>query len=108
MHTPTPPSPPLHALPLSAYWPPATDLDALCRRVADRAAVADIECDAVRDTSRTDGCWYDVRPMLDPREHAEPYIDMAREAIDWALHRGYFQRHPHQPHLLRKVRDPLL
>lgn len=76
---------------------------ARCARLADRAAVADIEGHCPVET--LDGVkWYDLRPMLDPREFSPECIDMSREAIDHALVRGLVKRHPEHAHLLRVVR----
>ena len=38
--------------------------------------------------------------MLDLREHAPPVVDMAREALDYALSAGLARRHPAMPHLV--------
>lgn len=89
-------------------WPQPTDWERVRTRIADRAAVECIELNGTEDRSRGEGRWFDIRPMLDEREHSPPFIDWAREEIDWALFRGYAQRHPHHPHLLRILRDPPL
>ena len=70
-------------------------------RLANRAVVADIECHAVAADRAPDGrrVW-DIRPMLDPREQPPEFIDMAREAIDYALAAGLVQALPGQPHLV--------
>jgi hypothetical protein len=72
----------------------------LQQRLADRAAVADIQTQAVR-IQQPGGPWYDVRPMIDRHEHDAVSIDMAREAIDYALQRRLAVRHPEQPLVLR-------
>lgn len=70
-------------------------------RIANQAVVADIEssCPALRSPcGRT---WYDVRPMLDEREHSPPVVDMAREAITYGIEAGLLVRHDEHPHWLR-------
>ena len=76
-------------------------LEWLQQRIADRACVCDIECEGIAEDDGHGRRWYDVRPMLDPREHCDEMIDMAREAIDYALARGLVARHADLPHLLR-------
>lgn len=79
----------------------------LAVEIADRAAVADVECACVRDDSLDDGLrWLDLRPMLDEREHAPQSIDMARQAVDYLVLRHLAQRHPQHQHLLRITRHP--
>ncbi len=69
-------------------------------RLADRYAVSDIEMNGarVRDGGTV---WYDTRPMLDPHEHDNLSIDMARDCIEHAVHRGLAVRHGEKPYLLR-------
>lgn len=71
--------------------------------IANRAAIADIECEGVAQM-RSGVRWYDVRPMLDEREHALASIDLARETLDYALMSGLIQRHAEHPYLVRIVR----
>lgn len=78
----------------------------LATRIADRCVVSDVECMGVRDYSLPAGPWYDVRPLLDEREHSPMVIDMARDALAWGLHRGLLQRHDCQQHLVRVMRMP--
>lgn len=67
--------------------------------IADRAVVSDIESEGHR--VQLDGrTWYDTRPMTDPREHATPVIDMAFEAITYAVARRLASVHPQRPYLL--------
>ena len=73
----------------------AAGLACIAMRIADAAVVADIESYGVPIGGRV----YDVSPMLDPREHAPQVVDMAREAIDYALERGLVQRLPQDGHL---------
>lgn len=80
----------------------ATHLLREAMQIADRAVIADIECDGVSE--QLDGRrWYDTRPMLDPREQPADNVEMARQAIDYALGRGLAVRHPDHPHLLRII-----
>ena len=67
--------------------------------IANRAVVADIESYGVKCAHG----YYDVRPMLDPREHAPEAIDMAREALAYALASHIAVRHPQLEHLVRIV-----
>lgn len=73
--------------------------------IADRAAVADIESEAVGVHLYTQR-WYDVRPMLDMRERSAACSDMNREALDYALMRGLIVRHHADAHLVRITRMP--
>lgn len=72
----------------------------LATKLANQAAVADIQCNACH-TELDGATWWDVRPMLDPREHAPQAVDMAQMALDYAVLAGLAARHPEQPHLLR-------
>jgi hypothetical protein len=73
---------------------------ALAMRIASRAVICDIETEAV--AVQIDGQrFYDVRPMLDPREHDSVCIDMAAEALSYALDAGLVEQHPATPHLVR-------
>lgn len=75
---------------------PANEVMALglALRIANRAAVEDIEANAIRVWTMTSGLWYDVRPMLDPREASPEVIDMASEAIAYAAKSGLIEQHP--------------
>ncbi len=78
---------------------------ALERRLAERAVIADLEttCDSIV----IDGTpWWDTRPMIDPREHAQEVCDMAREALQYAECRELITWHPQHPHLARVLRQP--
>ena len=74
-------------------------LDAQARRLAALYVVADIESNAER-TVLGGWVWWDTAPMLSAHEHCPQIIDMARQAIDYALATGLAMRHPTQPHLL--------
>lgn len=69
-------------------------------RIARQAVVADIECNATR-IKLEDAVWWDTRPMLDPREHAPESLDMALQALDFAVLSGLAVRHQDKPYLLR-------
>lgn len=73
-------------------------------QIADRAVVADIESEGVHICGCTG--WYDIRPMVDEREHSPQCIDMNKLAIDYALMRGLAVRHTQHAHLLRITRHP--
>jgi len=69
-------------------------------RIANQAVVADIQCNAAH--TKLDGqVWWDTRPMLDPREHAPQELDMALQALDYAVLAGVAYRHQDRPYLLR-------
>lgn len=70
-------------------------------KLADRYAVSDIETQAVSLRGPDGTRWYDTRVMLDPREHEPRSLDMAQDAIEYAIERELATRHPEQPHLLR-------
>lgn len=73
-------------------------------RILDEHIVSDVECEGVAvNLPGDDGFrrWYDVRPMLDEREHSPEFIDTARESIAWGLHRRVLRQHPDVPHLIQ-------
>lgn len=70
-------------------------------RIANEAVVSDIETEGIRDHDRTDGRWFDIRPMFDPREHSPEVIDMNTEAIAYALASGVITADPQSAHLVR-------
>lgn len=74
-------------------------------RIANQAVVADVEtnCHALRSPCGK-LTWYDVRPMLDEREHSPPVVDMAREAITYGVDAGVLVRHDEHEHLVRVAR----
>lgn len=74
-------------------------------RIANQAVVADVEtnCLALRSPCGK-LTWYDVRPMLDEREHSPPVVDMAREAITYGVDTGVLVRHDEHPHWVRVAR----
>ena len=70
-------------------------------RMASRAVIADIESEAHRIVLDDGSTWLDLRPMLDPREHSPECLDMAREAIAYALDCRLVQPHPARSGLVR-------
>lgn len=86
--------------------PTASHLSELIRLqtiVAHDAVVADIETGA--HTVTIDGQrWHDIRPMVDPHEHAAPVIDMATIVLQYAAMIGLTIRHESQPYLVRIAR----
>lgn len=84
---------------------PETQLISAAFAIAADAVVTDIESEAhAVILPRSIHRWWDVRPMVDPREHAPEIVDMARRAIDYALTAGLAERHPTEQHLLRIIR----
>ena len=72
----------------------------LAHALADAAVIADIESNAAPE--RIAGqLWYDVLPMLSPHEHGPEEIDMATQALRYAVLRGLTQPHPTHAHVLR-------
>lgn len=67
--------------------------------IAGRAAEADIQSEAHSVT--LDGrTWWDVRPMLDRREHPAEVVDQSVEAIQFVIGCGLVGLHPQRPYLL--------
>jgi hypothetical protein len=79
-----------------------TQLDAHLRlavAIADRAVVALIECEGIRE-QRAGATCYDTRPLLDPRENSPQCIDMNTEELRYAAMRGLVRYHTLEPHLV--------
>jgi hypothetical protein len=68
--------------------------------LADRAVITDIETHGIR-VGTAPSRVYDVRPMLDEREHSSACVEMARQALAWAELRGLVVFEPTRPHLAR-------
>jgi hypothetical protein len=68
--------------------------------IADRAVISDIETECVVEVLHWQR-WYDTRPMLDPRERPDDLIEMARQAIEYAVRRGLVERHHAHAYLVR-------
>lgn len=78
---------------------------AMAMQLAAAAVISDIETNAIRVS--IDGThWWDVRPMLDERETSAECIDMADQAITYAIDAQIAKRHPDQPHLIRIITRP--
>ena len=73
----------------------------LAHRLADRAVVSDIESEAHGQTDAQGRRWYDTRPMLDQREMGPDFVEMNRQALDYARQRGLVSPHPEHAHLVR-------
>lgn len=86
--------------------PHQLSLLAVAARLADRWAVVDVEnCEF---TTGPDGTrWYDLRYLLDEREHPPQHVDWHRESLLWLLSRSLLVLHPQKPHLGRLVRAAL-
>lgn len=78
----------------------------LAHRLADAAVLCDIETEGVHITDLDGTRWIDVRPMLDPREHAPEVIDMATQALAYAAARGLVRPHPEHEHYVQVLRAP--
>lgn len=91
--------------PVPAAQPMLEAMHVSTRRVLRRYLHADLETGAVAtrllDASGRHGRWWDVRPMLDLREHAPEVVDMAREALAVGMAHGLLVAHPAHPHCLR-------
>lgn len=71
------------------------------RQLLDAAVISDIESEAVAiDLPDDERPWYDIRPMLDEREHSLPFIDAAVQVLRYAMARGLISYHPDQAHLV--------
>jgi hypothetical protein len=81
-----------------------SQLDLLAYQLADAWVIDDIESNAHGERDADGQRWYDVRPMLDPREQPPQLIDMARLELEYASQRGLTVAHPHRGYLLRIVR----
>jgi hypothetical protein len=73
---------------------------ALSLRIANRAVITDIELNACR-VDLDGAIWWDLRPMLDEREHSAIVCDMAREALAYAGYSHLITAHPQHIHLVR-------
>lgn len=74
--------------------------------IADRAAVSDIEVEGVQcQVEGSPHRWYDVRPMLDEREHSPECIDMNSQSLAYAVQRRLIERYAEHRHLVRILRS---
>ncbi len=83
----------------------AIRLAELAHQLADRAVVADIESEGHPHTDEHGRKWYDTRPMLDERELPPDFVEMNRQALDYAHQRGLVSPHPEHAHLVRITRS---
>lgn len=79
-----------------------TALVATAAAIADRAVIADIETEGVSVGPAGDRC-YDIRSLIDEREHAGEVVDMVSEALAYAIARGLIVFDRGQPWLARVV-----
>lgn len=96
----------LHAPHLTPRRHRMPHLDALivtATAIADRAVLSDIRSEGVPVGEGHARC-YDVRPMLDQRERGPESVDMASEAIAYAISRGLVEATEGTPWLVRIVR----
>jgi hypothetical protein len=75
-------------------------------RLAVMYVVADVEENCPRVNMPEGGRWFDTRPMLDPREHASPVIDMAVDALRFGEQAEALVRHHQHRHLVRVLVAP--
>jgi hypothetical protein len=80
---------------------PAPQTGELACVIADRAVIADIECECTCIDPGPGGGWWDTRVMLDPRELCDDLVEMNRQALQYAQQRGLITAHHDLPHLVR-------
>ncbi len=73
---------------------------------ADRAVVSDLEQLPAEPPGPDRITWRDTRSMLNEWEQPPEFIDMARQALDYAALRRLIVRHPQHHHLVRITRLP--
>ena len=73
------------------------------RAIADAAAVTEIESNAAL-VQLGEQRWYDIRPMLDPKQHPAEFLDVHVDHIAYAIQRGLVTRSATAPHLVRMAR----
>lgn len=77
--------------------------------IANRAVITDIETECQRHRLLSDNgqhWWYDVRTMTSLQEYGPESVDMATQALQYALDSGLIQPHPRHPHYVRIVHRP--
>lgn len=67
--------------------------------IANRAVIEDIESYGVKVQVDTRIYW-DTRPMTDLREHPPEAVDMATQALQYAIGAGLVGLHPQRPYLV--------
>lgn len=87
-------------MPITTPAATLAELHRLAVQIADDEAQSSVECNAYRANAP----WWDVRPMLDPNEHAPAVIDLHRVHLDYARLRGLLEVNPDVKHLVRLVR----
>jgi len=89
---------------LAEISPALRDQLGLALRIAQRAVAEDIEANA--DRVDIDGAtWWDIAPMTSPHEHSAEVLDMAHEAIEFALLAGLITCHSTRANLVA-LRNP--
>ena len=81
---------------------PGMEMAFTMQRIADRAVICDIESEGVAEGPRHLRC-YDIRPMLDAREHSHEVVDMFSEALAYAIARGLVLMDEARPGFVRIV-----
>lgn len=79
-----------HVVSFGRAWSVAIRGDADAYDLADAAVICDIESEGVRVGEPAARRW-DIRPMIDPREHAGEVVDMARKGLAYAMWRGLIE-----------------
>ncbi len=77
---------------------------ALAFRLANRAAIEDLEDAAARIVAADGVVWWDVRPMLDEREASPEVLDMRRQALAYLEDSGLIHVDRATPHMVRVLR----
>lgn len=80
------------------------ELSRLAFRLASRAAISDLETNAVAVDAADGQRWYDTRPMLDLREVPAEFVDMHREALAYMEESGLILADRAAPHMVRVLR----
>lgn len=91
-------------LPATPFYLPRDTADEtrlvhLAFEIANRAVIEDIEAYAVKVQADTRIYW-DTRPMTDAREHNPEVVDMATQALQYAIGAGLVGLHPQRPYLV--------
>lgn len=74
--------------------------DATARALAAEKIAEDLDTYAA--PIKLDGQrWWDTRPMVDAREQPAECVDMAVQALDYAISAGLLVTHPDMPHVVR-------
>lgn len=76
------------------------DMTTMAFHLANRAAVADIEAEAIRVKDNGITYW-DIRPMLDPQRLSAHEVAMNTETLRFAALSELVSMHPDHPHLYK-------